>query len=116
MFFTVSGKATTIQEAYDILVNVTILIYFVPYLYLFAVLVRLRRSGERAPGEMRIPGGAAGLWTIALLGFMATLIALALTFVPPPGTGALNYEVNIILQAAVVLGIGIAFYRWGRSS
>ncbi len=30
----ITGGSTTIQEAYDILVNLTILVYFVPYLYL----------------------------------------------------------------------------------
>jgi len=99
VFFSVAGRATSIQEAYDILVNLTILIYFVPYLYLFAAQVRLLPDAPRWP---------------AALGFAATAISLALTFVPPPGSNVLTYEVNLVLQAAVVLGVGIGLYAWSR--
>ena len=111
VFVAVAGRTTSIQEAYDILVNLTILIYFVPYLYLFAALVRLRRGVHApAPGETRIPGGSGGLWTVALVGSAATAIALALTFVPPPGSNALTYEVNLLVQAGLMLGAGLVLY------
>jgi amino acid transporter len=99
VFFSVAGRSTSIQEAYDILVNLTILIYFVPYLYLFAAQVRLLPEAPR--------------WA-AILGFIATAISLALTFVPPPGSNALTYEVNLIAQAGVMLGIGVALYAYSR--
>jgi amino acid transporter len=100
VFLTVTGGQTTIQEAYDILVNLTILVYFIPYLYLFVAFVRLIR-----------PGAAATL--AAGAGFLATLISLALVFVPPAGTeNVLNYEVNILLQALVIIAIGaVLFWR-----
>ena len=99
VFFSVAGRATSIQEAYDILVNLTILIYFLPYLYLFAAQLRLLPDAPR--------------WA-AMVGFVATAISLALTFVPPPGASALNYEVNLIAQAAVMLGIGVGLYVYSR--
>jgi glutamate:GABA antiporter len=116
VFLTVTGGHTTIQEAYDILVNLTILVYFVPYLYLFGALARLRGAEDRQhPGVIRVPGGATGLWTVAGCGLLATTISLALLFVPPAGTeNVLNFEVNVVGQAAVILGIGLAFYWWSR--
>jgi glutamate:GABA antiporter len=112
VFVAVAGRTTTIQEAYDILVNLTILIYFVPYLYLFAALVRLRRQAPTAAsGEIRVPGGSVGLWIVAFVGFAATAIALGLTFVPPPGVNATTYEVNLIAQAAAMIGAGLILYR-----
>src|SRR5207302_6309772 len=59
VFFTLSGRATSIQEAYDILVNLTILIYFIPYLYLFVAQMRLLPESSHA---------------LAWLGFGATAI------------------------------------------
>jgi amino acid transporter len=111
VFISVAGRTTSIQEAYDILVNLTILIYFVPYLYLFAALVRLGSGEPPAPGSIRLPGGAAGRWTIAAVGFSATAVALALTFVPPPGTNVVTFETNLIVQAAFMLGAGLLLYR-----
>jgi amino acid transporter len=99
VFFSVAGRSTSIQEAYDILVNLTILIYFIPYLYLFAAQVKL------LPGSPR---------PLAALGFAATAISLALTFVPPPGSNALTYEVNLIVQAAIMIGLGFGLYLWSR--
>jgi amino acid transporter len=99
VFVTVAGRSTSIQEAYDILVNLTILIYFVPYLYLFAAQVRL------------LPESPKG---IAWMGFAATAVSLALTFLPPPGSNAITFEVNLLVQAAIMLGIGIGFFAWSK--
>ncbi len=131
LFLTVDGSGNSIQDAYDILVNLTILLYFVPYLYLFLSLVRLcpaaRGAGpvalaprevsvedceEGASSRFRIPWGRRGLWIIAGGGGLATAVSLALVFIPPPGTSSwLNYEVNLVGQAAVVLVVGLFFYR-----
>ena len=119
VFLSLSGGRTTIQEAYDILVNLTILIYFVPYLYLFLSLVRLRArsrmepvfpSGGR-PAPICIPGGRLGLGLVAGAGFLATAISLGLVFIPPAGTtNVLNYEGNLAGQAAAVLALGGGLY------
>jgi glutamate:GABA antiporter len=100
VFLTVTGGRTTVQEAYDILVNLTILVYFIPYLYLFVAFLRLLRPGPAATAA-------------AALGFLATLISLALVFVPPAGTeNVLNYEVNLVGQALIIIGVGgILFWR-----
>ena len=111
--FAIAGARPTVQDAYDVMVNLTILIYFVPYVYLFLSLPRLRRSaGDPIPGELRIPGGWAGLWAVALTGLAATMVSLALVFVPPPGTTSLvNYEASLLLQALAVVGVGFLLYR-----
>jgi amino acid transporter len=97
------GGTTTVQDAYDILVNLTILIYFVPYLYLFAAYVRL------AP-EAGITG-----WVAAAAGFLATVIAMTLVFIPPTGAeNVAGYEANIIGQSALVLGVGFVTYALSR--
>jgi amino acid transporter len=111
VFISVAGGRTSIQEAYDIMVNLTILIYFVPYLYLFVALVVLRRTHAIDNESRRVPGGTPGLWIVATAGFLATAISLALVFVPPAGTGnVVNYEVNLIGQAAIVLAAGVGLY------
>jgi hypothetical protein len=98
-------------------VNLTILIYFVPYLYLFAAWVLLRRGEPAAAADgivMSIPGGIAGVIVVAACGFLATLIAITLVFVPPPGTSGLSYEISIAGQTALLFIIGFAFYAFSR--
>ncbi|HEY3382451.1 MAG TPA: APC family permease [Vicinamibacterales bacterium] len=113
LFFQIGGSQTTLQDGYDILVNLTILAYFVPYLYLFGALLKLREPAtDREQAEVRIPGGRSGLWLVACTGLLSTGISIAVLFVPPAGTGsALNYEVNLIGQTAVLLAIGLLLMR-----
>ena len=117
VFLSVTGGRTTVQEAYDIMVNLTILVYFVPYLYLFVALVRLRRdsgSGDDA-AVIRVPGGRAGLMAVAIAGFSATAVSLALVFVPPVGTdNVMNYQVNLVAQSLIVVGSGGVLYWFSR--
>jgi len=118
VFVSIGGGQTTVQEAYDIMVNLTILIYFLPYLYLFAAFLRLRSADADIPADantITLPGGNAGAWLIAGAGMLATLIAMGLVFVPPSGTeNVVNYEVNLIGQAAILIAIGMAFYWSAR--
>lgn len=116
LFFTFGSGRTSVSEAYDILFNLTILIYFIPYLYLFLALPRLR---SHAPAGLargfRIPGGAAGVGLTAASGFLATAVSLALLFVPPPGTrNVWNYEANLVLQTAGLLGVGFVLFARAR--
>jgi amino acid transporter len=113
IFLTVAGSQTTVQEAYDIMVNLTILIYFVPYLYLFIALVRLRadRAAVDAPDAIQVPGGRMGLWMVATCGFAATVVSLALVFIPPAGTeNVLNYEANLVGQALIIMLVGLVLF------
>jgi len=119
VFFSVTSTRTSIQDAYDIMVNLTILIYFLPYLYLFVAFAKLRSTAPAspAPSEVRAPGGRIGLWSLAALGLFATVVSIGLTFLPPPGTASvLNYELNLVLQAGAVLAVGRLFYRRAAAS
>jgi amino acid transporter len=112
VFVSIGGGETTVQESYDILVNLTILIYFVPYLYLFAAWIRLRHAETAAPPQaMTMVRGRTGVWLVASCGFAATLIAVALVFVPPPDTqNILNYEANLAGQSLLLFVVGFGFY------
>ena len=131
----VSGARPSIQDAYDVLVNLTILLYFVPYVYLFLAFARLRRDvsppgpsarsvvlpaptvppAPRTAGGFRVPGGRAGAWLAAGSGLAATAVSLALLFVPPAGTtSVLYFEASLVGQAALLVGAGLVLYRRSR--
>jgi amino acid transporter len=117
VFMSLGGGQTTVQESYDIMVNLTILLYFVPYLYLFAAWIRLRRA-ESQPSDADVVTmlrGLTGVRLIAGCGFLATLIAIGLVFVPPPDTeNVLNYEANLAGQSLLLFVIAFAFYAAAR--
>lgn len=116
LFLSFGGGPTSVHDAYDILINLTILICFIPYLYMFPALARLRRLDASVPEGFCVPGGRLGLWLTVTSGFLATALSMALVFVPPPGTGNVwNYEVNIVVQSSLILLAGLAVYKWRRS-
>ena len=105
LFLTVGGGTTTVQESYDILVNLTIVVYFVPYVYLFLGLGRLLKGDELT----------LGLRVAAAVGLIATVVAMVLVFVPPAGTAnVLNYEANLIWQTVAVVATGFGLYAFTR--
>lgn len=105
LFLTIGGGTTTVQESYDILVNLTIVVYFVPYVFLFIGLARLLKGPELSPG----------LRLAAYAGLTATVVSMVLVFVPPAGTtNVLNYEANLVWQTAAVLAGGVGLYYFGR--
>ena len=80
--FVVLGQAgTSVRGAYDVLVSMSIISYFVPFLFMFAALIKVQ--GEpAAPGVRRVPGGYAGAVILGALGFFTTSIAIVLACVP----------------------------------
>jgi amino acid transporter len=118
LFLSVGGGQTTVQDAYDILVNLTTVIYFVPYLYLFPALITLDRRqiegtpGAEAPGPRRTRWG---MWSLAMLGFAATATAVGLAFVPPRGASNwTGYVLNLVLQTAAVIAVGLVLHAISR--
>src|SRR5579864_1347198 len=84
LFWTVGTSQSTVEEAYEVMLNVTILIYFVPYVYLFLAPLRLQGCLEPTAGFVPIPFGRIGRILVVAMGCITTSVAIALLFVPPP--------------------------------
>ena len=82
VFVVLSQAGTGVRGAYDALLAMSVISYFIPFLFLFASTIRL--SKEPVPeGAARIPGGRPVAVALACLGFATTLAGLVLAFVPP---------------------------------
>src|SRR4030095_15837535 len=80
--FVFLGQAgTAVRGAYDALVSMGIISYFIPFLYIFAALVKLQ--GEPAgPEVLRVPGGALVARAFGVMGFVVSVAAIFLACVP----------------------------------
>jgi len=78
---------STVEEAYIMLLDMTIILYFVPFLYMFAALPILRRKAKGNNADVHlVPGGNVGVWLVAALGFFATFLSVILALMPPEGS------------------------------
>ena len=55
-FIVMSQAGTGVRGAYDALVGITVIAYFIPFLLMFAALIKLQRA-PAGPDVIRAPGG-----------------------------------------------------------
>ena len=74
----------SVQSFYQILSQLTVLLYLIMYLLMFAAAIYLRYSMKKAERPFRIGNKGNGLmWIIGGLGFLGSLLAFILSFIPP---------------------------------
>lgn len=73
----------SVQAAYQILSQLTVTLYLIMYLLMFAAGIYLRFSQPQTHRPYKVPGGEAGMWIVAGCGLVGSLIAFTLSFVPP---------------------------------
>ena len=107
---------STIEEAYIMLLDMTIILYFIPFLYMFAALPALRKkaAGNNA-GVNLVPGGNAGVWLCSGLGFSATLTSVVLALLPPAGSSDPQmFVLKVGGGCLLFVAAGLIFYYRNR--
>src|SRR4029077_12832626 len=114
LLLSVLGKGTNVEDVYLILLDTQILIYFIPYLYLFIVFLIHRRRGENASEVVLVPGGLICAWLTGLSGVIVALFAMIIATIPPPDLGGspLVFRLKVIGGALgfVLIG-GLIYWR-----
>ncbi len=113
--FVVLGQAgTSVRGAYEVLVSMSIISYFVPYLYIFAALIAVQRQ-PAGPEVTRVPGGAPAARLLGGLGFATTALSIVLACVPSdtePNKALAVFK--IVGASAALVAIGAIIYAIGR--
>lgn len=114
LLMALSGSA--IREAYFVLVDMTVILGFVPMLYMFAALPVLRwRAGASAPGLRRIPGGMAVCCLVGASGFCVTALGIVVSMIPPADAASRGlFAAKVIGGCIVLIALGLAFYYRGH--
>jgi amino acid transporter len=117
LLLSVLGKGTTVERAYLILLDTQLLVYFIPYCYLFISFLIHKRTPP-PPGTIIVPGGRAGAWAAGVSGLFVTVFAMIVAMVPPadePNPGL--FEIKVVGGALgfVIIG-GIVYWRAQRKT
>jgi amino acid transporter len=105
------------RSAYQILIDAAIILYFIPFLYMFAAVIKLARRKDRAQNEhaVLVPGGIAGVWISGGLGFLVVLVGIFVSLVPPgDASSKLLFELELVLGTSGSILLGLFLY-WRES-
>lgn len=98
----------SVQSFYQILSQLTVLLYLIMYLMMFAAAIYLRYSMKDTPRPFRLGSkGNCVMWIVSGVGFLGSLLAFVLSFIPPAqisvGSNAVWYSVLVIGCIVVVV-------------
>ena len=110
-----SQISETTVSAYQILVDATNILYFIPFLYMYAAVIRLAYRPDRETSTAAlIPGGKAGVWLAGGIGFLIVLMSIVLSVIPPgESTHKWIFEVKLIGGTGFALLLGVALFVRG---
>lgn len=112
----VSQINETTRGAYQFLVDAAIILYFIPFLYMFAGAIKLvgRRDRSENKNAVLIPGGKLGVWIISSVGFLVVLIGIIVSLVPPgDSSDKLGFELKLVGGTVAALALGLSLYWRG---
>ena len=94
----------SVQAAYQILSQLTVILYLVMYLLMFAAAIHLRNSQPNRPRAFKIPGGNGGMWFVGGVGFVGSLTAFIFSFIPPGqiSVGSPQEYVGILVVLTII--------------
>jgi amino acid transporter len=109
------GQAgTTVRGAYDVLVSMAVVATFLPFLFVFAAMIRVQsRNPEK--NVRRVPGGRPVAIAVAAIGLTSTLLTIALAVVPSGDDPNPTLAVAKIVGGTMVLiGAGVVVFLVAR--
>jgi glutamate:GABA antiporter len=114
LFIFLGQAGTTVKGAYDVLVSMGVITYFIPYLYLFAAMIKLQ-SEPAGRDVIRVPGGKLLAKLVATVGFLTTTFTILMSVFPQPEEPNKPLAVfKIVGGCGALLLLGAWIYLRGR--
>ena len=110
----------SVQSFYQILSQLTVLLYLIMYLLMFAAAIYLRYNMKDTERPFRLGKHGNGMmWIISGVGFLGSLLAFVLSFIPPAqisvGSNAVWYAV-LFIGCIIVVGAPFVIYAMRKPS
>lgn len=111
----VTSLLPSVNAFYGILVLMTTINYFIPYLLIFPSFVKLRKLYPDKHRPFRVPGGNGFAYLITALGFFSVVLAIVVALIPSADLKTMKdiivNESELIGGPIVFLAVGLAFFR-----
>ncbi len=109
----------SVQSVYQVLSQLTAILYLVMYLLLFLSGMALRIKNPKQPRPFRVPGGEVGMFILGGIGCIGAVVAIGLSFLPPSqiqvGSSAVWYSI-LGVGFIVFMGVPLVLYKMRNPS
>jgi putative glutamate/gamma-aminobutyrate antiporter len=89
-----------VSVAFFVLSAMTVTLYLVMYILMYAAAIKLRRTRPDLPRAYKVPGGLGGMWFVAGTGLVGVCFSLVVGFFPPTNLPVGNPALYVGLVAA----------------
>lgn len=115
-FCAILGQAgETPKQAYEILVSLGVVAFFLPYIAMFAAMIRLQWE-PAGPEVVRPPGGRPTAILLGATGLATSVAAVILACVPPPGEAdGRRYVFKVVGLSALLVASGVLAWVIGNA-
>ena len=106
----------TTRGAYQSLIDITVIIYFIPFLYMFAAAMKLATRPDRGANKQAvlIPGGRFGVYLTSGLAAAVTFASIIFSIIPPgDSSNKVLFEIKVIGSSLAAIAIGLVLYYRG---
>jgi len=104
------------NDAYQMLVDAGTILYFIPFLYMYAAAIKLAYRPDRGanPNVALVPGGKFGVWLAGILGTLVVSAGIALSLIPPGGAESpWRFEGKVVAGTLGSFLLGLVLYIRG---
>ena len=108
----------TTRGAYQAVIDITIILYFIPFLYMFAAAIKLAGRPDRManPHAVLVPGGKTGVWVACSLAFSVTLLSIIVSVFPPGDSSNRRlFLIKVVGTTVLAVAVGLILYFWGAA-
>ncbi len=109
----------TTRGAYQVVIDITIILYFIPFLYMFGAAIKLANRPDRKtnPHAVLIPGGKTGVWIACGLASAVTVLSIIVSIFPPGDSSNRSlFVVKVAGSTIFAIAIGLVLYFRGARS
>jgi amino acid transporter len=107
------------RGAYQILVDAATILYFIPFIYMYAAAIKLYARPDRCENRTAvvIPGGRLGVCVAGGLGLMVVGVGIVLSFIPPGDTSnKVLFETKLVAGTVLSILLGLVLYYRGAAN
>ncbi|MEO9162040.1 MAG: APC family permease, partial [Casimicrobiaceae bacterium] len=105
---------TDVSVVFFLLSAMTVALYLIAYMFMYAAAIRLRYTASELARPFKLPGGVAGMWLVAGVGFVGVLFSFLVAFFPPdqlPVGSPMLYVSLVVIGTVVFCGMPLIIHQ-----